>query len=246
MSDSENKIECPTHGEANCAFVCNHLAGDPRQRWYCNYPTKDDPWPDAWCGACEQAFQEQGEWNEQNSQNLNLKILCHNCYDNKKGSSVAPLMEARSASWRPLVSNANSELQTKLDYLKEQYELSEHERWDWSQETGEIVFSNAGVPAVIARIQFVGSISTVSNTWLWSWSNSNLNPNISLDLPAVRTFGETEDFAALTVPLWPAEEVDGWEMTAIATKVLNAQGAYRTPGETGFTYMLLDDVRRAQ
>jgi hypothetical protein len=246
MSDSEHRIKCATHGEASCTYVCSHLASDPRQRWYCNYPSEEDPWPDAWCGACEQAFQQQGEWNEQNTQNRSVKLLCHSCYDEFKGSSVAPLMEARSASWQPFLAEAHSELHTKLEVLKAQYELSNHERWDWNQGTGEIVFSNAGVTTVVARIQFVGSISTVTDTWLWSWANSNLNPDISRDMLTVRTLGETEDFASLTVPLWPAAEVDGWEMTAVAAKVLNAQGAYRTPGETGFTFMLLDDVRRVQ
>ena len=246
MPDSEDRIKCPTHGEANCTYVCSHLASDPRQRWYCNYPSNDDPYPDAWCSACEQAFQQQGEWNEANKQTSNVRVFCHYCYDQSKGSSVAPLMEARSASWQPLLSDAIPELQAKQDHLKEQYGFSEHERWDWDQEKSDIVFSNAGIPALIARIQFVGSISTVSDTWMWSWANSSLNSNIFRDLLTVTTYGETEDFANLTVPLWPAAEVDGWEMTAVAAKILNAQGAYRTPGETGFTFMLLDGVSRAQ
>lgn len=234
MPDSEGRINCRTHGEASCASVCSHLVSNPRQRWYCNYPAPDDPWPDAWCGIFEEAFEEQGEWNEANADAVELKLLCNSCYDELKGSSVEPLMEARSASWRPLLSDACSELHAKQEVLTERYGLSKHERWDWNQETGEILFSNAGVPAVIARIQFVGSISTASDTWMWSWANSSLIPDIFHDMLKVRTFGETEDFAALTIPLWPAAETDGWEMTAVAAKVLDAQGAYRTPDETGF------------
>ena len=59
----------------------------------------------------------------------------------------------------------------------------------------------------------------------------------------MRTFGETERFANLTVPKWPANEANGWEMTAVAAKVLDAPGAYRTPNDTGFFFMLLNDVR---
>ena len=62
----------------------------------------------------------------------------------------------------------------------------------------------------------------------------------------MRKFGETERLANLTVPLWPADEVDGWEMTAVAAKVVGAQGAYRTPKDNGFTFMLLMDVRRVE
>ena len=246
MTDFEQKIECPTHGEAYPTYVCGHLANDPQQQWFCDYPSEKNPWPDAWCSACDQEFQKHGEWNEKNEQVLNVKLTCHCCYEKFKGSSVETLMEARSESWRPLLSNAVSELQEKQDSLDERFGLSSHERWDWDQETGEIVFTNAGMPAMIARIQFVGSISTVSDTWLWSWDNPSFNSDTVNELLTLRDFGEAEHFAKLTVPKWPAGEADGWEMTAVAAKVLNAQGAYRTPGETGFTYMLLDNVRRAQ
>lgn len=246
MTNPEQKIECPTHGEAHVAYVCGHLAHEPKQRWFCDYPSEENPWPDAWCGACNQEFRKYGEWNEKNEQILNVKLTCHCCYENFKGGSVAPLMEARSEAWRPLVSDAVSELQAKQDLLEERFGLSRHQRWDWDQGTGEIVFSNAGIPAMSARIQFVGSISTVSDTWLWSWDNPSFNSDTVNELLTVRAFGEAENFAKLTVPKWPAEEVDGWEMTAVAAKLLNAQGCYRTPGDTGFTFMLFMDVKRAQ
>jgi hypothetical protein len=35
-------------------------------------------------------------------------------------------------------------------------------------------------------------------------------------------------------------------MTSIAAYIPQAQGAYRTPDETGFTYMILDSVRWAE
>jgi hypothetical protein len=40
--------------------------------------------------------------------------------------------------------------------------------------------------------------------------------------------------------------VDGWEMTSVAAFLLKAKGAYRSPDERGFTFMILTDVRWAQ
>jgi hypothetical protein len=239
-------IECPTHGEAYATYVCRHLASDPLQQWFCDYPSEENPWPDSWCSVCDQAFQQEGEWNEKNEQTLDVTLICHCCYEQFKGSSVAPLMEARCEAWEPFLSDAISELQAKQDYLTKAFGLSRHERWDWDQETGEIVFSNAHTPTVIARVQFVGSVSTVTDTWLWSWANPSFVPNVVKEMLTVRAFGEAEHFACLTVPKWPAEEADGWEMTAVAAKVLGAEGAYRTPGDSGFSFMLLKDIRRAQ
>jgi hypothetical protein len=246
MTDAERKVDCRGHGLAQATFVCGHLAKHPRQQWYCAYPDQDNPWPDAWCGACDQAFQREGEWNDNNELVLDLTMRCHHCYEEFKGSSVAPLMEARAASWHPYLSDAVSELQAKQDLLDERFAISRHDRWDLDLEAGEIVFAMEDKPLLIAGVQVVGTVSTLSETWLWSWANYKIPTNAVSELSAVRDFGEAENFANLTVPKWPAEAVDGWEMTAVAAKVLGASGAYRTPNDTGFTYLSLMDVRPAQ
>lgn len=246
MKLSTQKFECPVHGTVYETYVCRHLVDDPQQQWFCDYPSEDNPWPDAWCGVCDREFQKEGEWNAKNEQSLEIKLICHCCYEEFKGSSVAPLMESQAKHWQRLVSEAVRELETKQDQLQKRFDLSRHESWHWDQETGEIVFSNAGVPAVAASFQFVGSISTKSDTWLWSWGNSSLEPSTVQALLTLRSFGEAQRFASLTVPKWPAAEEDGWELTAVAAKVLSAEGAYRAPSETGLVFMLLMDVRRIQ
>ena len=240
MATSEKTVECGSHGTVSAAYICIHLADNPLQKWFCDYPEDDNPWPDAWCGECEKAFQREGEWSDNNP--VDIRLTCHCCYEANHGRSVQPLMEARRRAWQPLVSKAVRELSDRQARLEEKFEISRHERWDWDQETCRIVFSNSGVPAVTARIQFVGSISTTSDTWLWSWANPSFEPHTSEDLQKVRDYGEGKDFASLTVPKWPGEEVDGWEMTAVAAHLLDAEGAYRTPSETGFTFMLLMDM----
>lgn len=246
MSDPEQTVECPAHGTVDAAYLCTHLLVDPQQEWFCDYPSEENPSPDAWCGACDREFQKEGEWNERNDQSLDIKLICHRCYEDFKGSSVAPLMDNRAEHWQRFVSDAIEELETKQDRLQERFDLSKHERWDLDQQTGEIVFSNAGVPAVAARFQFVGSTSTVSDTWLWSWANFSLERSNVEEMLTVRTFGEAQRFATLIVPKWPAAEEDGWELTAVATKVLDAEGAYRAPTEAGFVFMALTEVRRVQ
>jgi hypothetical protein len=42
---------------------------------------------------------------------------------------------------------------------------------------------------------------------------------------------------------WPGTVEDGWEMTAVMAKTINAIGTYRTPNDNGFTYMT---IRQAQ
>jgi len=246
MSTDPEHISCRVHGKASAAYVCGHLTENPIQRWVCAYPSEGDPWPDAWCSRCEEAFLREGEWNEKNESGTNLKVLCSHCYERMKGESVNRLVEGKLELWRSLVEECQRELRRKQDDLSDRYALWRHKRWDWNQDRGEIVFSNDGVPAVIAKMEFVGSVSTKSNTWLWSWGNSHTLDCVRSRISAVRDFGEAKDFPHLLVPKWVAAEVDGWEMTAVAVHVLGAEGAYRTPYDGGFTHMALSDVRFAQ
>ena len=242
MPEPRETLDCPIHGEAYPAYICPHLADDPNQEWFCDYPSADNPWPDAWCAVCDIAFKDQAARNEKPGEIRNPSTICHHCYEIGHGNSVAPIMALRETAWIPYLSDAFSELEDKQERLKTEYKIGHSDRWDYDQRHGTILFSNAGTVVVRDAAQFIGSISTTSDTWLWSWANNSLVPGTFEDLYAVREFGETQHFANLTVPKWPADEADGWEMSAVAVKRLNAQGAYRAPGKTGFTFMTLKDV----
>ncbi|WP_208603434.1 DUF6882 domain-containing protein [Marinobacter gudaonensis] len=148
--------------------------------------------------------------------------------------------------WIAQITEAHNFLSERQNVLMEDYKLGEHERFDWDQDTSSLVFSNDGVPAVVAKVQFVGSISTRSNTWLWSWANPSIIDEAKDQMYRVRSFGEKHGYDALTVDKWEGDEVDGWEMTSIAAFVLNAKGAYRTSVDNGFTYMVITDIEWVQ
>jgi len=144
--------------------------------------------------------------------------------------------------WADFVTEANGYLNQKIENTKSEYKLGVHERFDWDQETSELVFSNNGIPAVRAKVQFVGSVSTKSNTWLWSWANSSILEKSKKEILAVQAYGKEHGFPALTTSKWEADEVDGWEMTSISAYLLKAKGAYRSSGKTSFTYMVITDI----
>lgn len=144
--------------------------------------------------------------------------------------------------WIAFVTESHNYLTKHQEILSDEYKLGEHERWDWDQETGSLIFSNDGVKAVIAKVQFVGSISTSSDTWLWSWANDTILDKVKDKIHIVREYGKENGFDALTIDKWKADEVDGWEMTSITAQLLNAKGAYRTPDKNGFTYMVITDI----
>jgi hypothetical protein len=153
---------------------------------------------------------------------------------------------SESPEWDALVQESYDFLYKQQDILEEDYLLSTHKRWDYDQDTGELVFSNDGVPSVIAEFQFVGSISTTSETWLWSWANSTIDEKLSKELDAVYTFGETNGFSKLTDAKWDADETDGWERSAIANYILKGQGIYRPPSESGLSFMVITKIKKVE
>lgn len=243
--DSNDHIICSEHGEAYTTIVCSHLAENPCQQWYCDFPTEENPWPDAWCTECDREYLKEGEWNSKNEGCLSLKVICNHCYESAVASSVDSLDGDKRESWINMVCECHRELQEKHDRLEANFSLGKHKRWDFDQEKNLLVFSNDGVPAVFADIEFVGSISTKSNTWLWSWANFSNNVNVRTRIKVVRDFGEKEGFPHLTVPKWAGDEVDGWEVSGIAARILGAHGIYRVPSSYGFLFMALMDLRWA-
>ena len=95
---------------------------------------------------------------------------------------------------------------------------------------------------VKASIQFVGSFSQMTSTWLWSWANPSFDLNVKTEMLELKEFGILNDIGKLSQAKWESDEIDGWEMTCVAAKFFDAEGAYRTEEKTGFTYMILKNV----
>ena len=144
--------------------------------------------------------------------------------------------------FKQMIDESTSYLKQKIAQAQSDFNLGTYERFDWHQETGELIWSDAGVPKVVAKVQFVGSVSKKSNTWLWSWANPTILDGVKQDLYAVKTFGEEHHIDRLSTAKWPAGEVDGWEMTSVAAKLCGAKGAYRAPDSNGFTFLIFTDI----
>ena len=244
MTTNDN-ICCAEHGEAIATYICGHLAKNPAQQWFCDFPTKEISWPDAWCSKCNAAYLQEKEWNDKNEDCLDLQIICNHCYESAIAASIDSPTGHVLEAWIDTVTACHEALTKKQALLEADFSLSTHKRYDYDQSTATLVFSNDGIPAVIAEIELIGSISTISNTWLWSWANFHNLPKVRTRIKAIRDFGEEKGFTRLTVPKWNADSIDGWEVSGIATQVLDAHGVYRTPTANGFLYMAITHIRHA-
>ncbi|WP_028101745.1 DUF6882 domain-containing protein [Pseudoduganella violaceinigra] len=232
-------ITCPTHGDSEFAHVCKHLIEHPAQPWYCGYPEEDAPWRDAWCAACNAAFEREGEWNEKNEGEAEIGLLCCHCYEEGIAQSVTSMDDTTAQAWVQYLDTQCKVLRDKQQAMTGRLKLNDYSRWDYYQENAQLVFSGGAQPDLVADVEFVGTLSTASDTWMWSWANFSLLQPVRSRILAVRDFGEEHDYPLLTVPKWKAQQQDGWHMTAIALDVLGAMGAYRVPTDNGFIFMVV-------
>ncbi|HEY6124123.1 MAG TPA: hypothetical protein VIV63_05700 [Steroidobacteraceae bacterium] len=242
--DSDIKVQCDTHGETSAAFVCQHLLDGTELGFNVGVDpeTPDEICPDAWCDGCEGRFAEVGEWTDELYAQADIKLVCTSCYSDIRERNWIQDDEA----FDDLLQESIDHLNAKQDTLIPEFKLDKHARWDWHQETAQLVFSNDGKPAVICDIIFVGSISRTGDTWLWSWANESLDEIVKTRMREVRAYGEEQRFEKLAGAFWSGTPEDGWHMTAIAAQLLNAIGAYRTPDEKGFTYLVITRAAWAQ
>lgn len=236
-----NDLDCTQPDPREAIFVCCHLFNGTLLgfHWASDPDDPDTLAPTAWCDACEGILRTEGEWSDRAMEHADLHLVCYEHYD-----------RLRRANWRQdytafaeLLAAATAYLQERQDDIQKRFRIGDYERYEWNQGTGELVFSNAGKARVVAEFQFVGSVSTESKTWMWSWANrTNIEP-IKHDVRRVRAYGEQHSFRQLASALWPADEADGWQMTAITAYLLRAQGAYRSPDDSGASFLVMTDIR---
>ena len=153
--------------------------------------------------------------------------------------------QAEDAAFAQYVDQSVKELQQRQAELTRDFKLGQWERFDWYQERQELVFSQQGVPKVIAKVQIVGSYSKLSKTWRWAWANDTVLPALKQDVQQVKQLGATKGWSQLTQPQWSSTEDDGWYMTAVTLRVTNAKGAYRSPDKNSVVFMVIKDIHWA-
>ena len=120
--------------------------------------------------------------------------------------------------------------------------IGNYPRYEYDLHRGEIWWSEDEVPKVRGKLIVVGTLSTKSDTWLWAWANPHFADIPLGPIDQVRDFGAAEGIAKLSEEKWAAEDVDGWEMTAVSARLLEAQGGYRSPNKLGALFLLFNEL----
>lgn len=144
-------------------------------------------------------------------------------------------------NWRH---EAFHQLQAKNAHLDAEFRLGHWQRFDYDLDAGTLVFSEQGIPKVIAEVQIAGSTGITAGDWLWAWANASLPPERIADARVVRAFGEEHGIDELTHESVTDDDLNalGWELTSVSVRISNALGAYRAPHEGGALYLICKRV----
>ena len=144
--------------------------------------------------------------------------------------------------------DAVHQLQEKNARLSAEFRLGDWPRYDYDLDAGTLIFSDKGVPKVIAEIQIAGSTSLRSSNWLWAWANSHWPADRVTDSELARAFGGEHGICDL-IHDYVENDDDvnalGWDLTAVMVRITGAVGAYRPPDDNGGLYLVLRTLTRA-
>jgi hypothetical protein len=247
MSDSSVVLDCPLHGSGVATFVCRHLETGIACGFH-HRGEAGDPWPDAWCDLC--SVRPAGSSPDAVELRRSLGAVCSGCYEEareRNERSLAPLvsgeLQLSHDRFREFIEVAARHTQACQDRTEEAFGFLQYERWSVTT-AGELVFHDAlRTHELVADAEIIGSLSQDNGSWTWAWGDEDLEPELRQRLVPVRTFGEVRGLAALTEPAWPADEIDGWEMTSVANYLMGGDAVYRAPIEQLQVFMMLRNLR---
>ena len=144
--------------------------------------------------------------------------------------------------FKTLLDVSMNELRLKTTGHQQGWGLGKSARWDIDQSQGNLVFTFADGIVATAPAQIIGSFDSTTSEWLWAWANPSIAEPLKRDSLKVKEYGQKHQITRLTSSEWFGKEDDAWSMTALASKLCEAEGAYRGPAGTSFVFMTFGKV----
>ncbi len=146
------------------------------------------------------------------------------------------------------VSIAMTDLETRQQRLRAEFDLDGWATWWYRKETGKLEFENEQSQVMVqADVMFIGSYSRNSGTWKWAWCNEHLSPEERSKADDIRLFAEVTGFPVFDIdePIEVDEET-AWQLSAMVVMIMNAEGLYCGPNKDGqnLFFMAMNNVRR--
>jgi hypothetical protein len=132
----------------------------------------------------------------------------------------------------------------KQDDLRGRYGLGTHARWDYDQPSGRLRFLNAaGRTVVEAAVTPISTWSAAADTWQWEWANPAIvEPGRSQAARLRALYDATDGLECFHAELFDCDEVQAWQLAALAVGQLGAEGCYAGPAGVAVVFLAIDRI----
>jgi hypothetical protein len=141
-----------------------------------------------------------------------------------------------------LLDQSMEELQLKTQAHDAAWHIGEAD-WSLDQEAGILVFTLPDGTTATCPAQIIGTFNLRDETWLWGWDHPSVAEPLQEHAQKMRAFGQQHGFEPLTMKKLGCSEEQAWELTALACKLCEAQGAYRGAADDTLVFMTFGEVR---
>ena len=146
------------------------------------------------------------------------------------------------AVFQALIDQCMEELRLKTEAHDGVWHISEAD-WNVDQDAGTIIFTPNNGMSVTCSVQIIGSRDSTDNSWMWGWHNPSIPEELRRHARKVQEYGDQTRNLWLTTPMMVCPPDKAWQLTALACKLNNAQGAYRGVDSETEIYMTFDSIQ---
>src|SRR5262249_49897535 len=160
---------------------------------------------------------------------------CLNYQITRMNTINRPITDGETPEFKAFIEASMEGLRLQTEAHQGTWGLGKSQRWDFSLDTGELVFSFPDM-VVRAPAQVIGTFDSEEGSWMWAWANPSIPEALARDSIRVQEYGEQRSIERLTTPSWPGDEMDGWRMAALANRLCESNGVYRGPAGPTLVY----------
>ena len=93
-------------------------------------------------------------------------------------------------------------------------------------------------PAITGPVEFIGSYSTSSKTWVWGWANESVTGSAQTASGESRAYGAKHNMKALTEgKVGNLEPSLANDLAAVTVEIANLAGRHLAPTKDGFIFL---------
>ncbi|WP_444925408.1 DUF6882 domain-containing protein [Microbulbifer sp. TRSA002] len=133
-------------------------------------------------------------------------------------------------------------LRIETDAHDKTWRLGSAKTWNVDQDKGIIFWSLEDGRIAVAPVQIIGTYNPKDRSFLWGWDHPSVLKPLQQHSRLVKEYGEKHGVKLFTSKKVHVSEDQAWEFSAVASRLAEANGAYRADAGGPLVYMTFGEI----